>query len=623
MSLSRSVASSLAGAGVASAAVLLARRCLRERDDAIHRAHSSKNIEVSFSRRGVREYTVLVSRTAEECAASVATLCATLNLSTPQCHAVIGMDCEWETGGTVATLQLSSHDTVVVLQLQHILAETTHHSEHLTPLVNLLRDRRVFKVGAAVGGDAKKLLKDHNLAVSHWVCVQKMASFFGFIRQDKDEDQCGPDASHLPAVKGYSLGHLTEGICGVLLDKQSSSAQCSLWGRRTLTENQVHYAALDAVASREVAVEMIVLVESAKTARSSSSTAEAAARHPQARHLASLAEMNFSKKNKQTKKGAPPPPPPKKKHQFADTLKKPLYTNCLILAPDNEELVCTDEKKAMWYVSKGRAELVSKEPRLTIRLLFEPIGRNTRATVIENRCVVCGTEEHLLKHHVVPHCFRREFPRHRKIHQHHDVVLSCKPCATICQHHYSRFTSELEATHNVNGADTHKHLRTAASAILNLLKDVKWDANVAVSFPDVADLPEKYRRKCLPEKRFDELLTVCREHLERDGDVFLSDLEEMVSSLAQIPASQKLVHKFQRELGDEEGVTQIVRSWRRCFVDAMQPGFLPEHWSVDAVHVDVRALHGLPPPEGALLGNDPCFLEEKPKWVEPKEGSSS
>jgi hypothetical protein len=56
------------------------------------------------------------------------------------------------------------------------------------------------------------------------------------------------------------------------------------------------------------------------------------------------------------------------------TLKRPMYENCIILAPDGEVLCKCDKKKIEWYLERELATLIKDEP-LTAKLTFEPSGR--------------------------------------------------------------------------------------------------------------------------------------------------------------------------------------------------------------------------------------------------------
>ena len=60
------------------------------------------------------------------------------------------------------------------------------------------------------------------------------------------------------------------------------------------------------------------------------------------------------------------------------SLKKPIYENCQILAPDGEILCKCDRKKVEWYLDRDLADLVKEDP-LTARLKFEPSGRGITA----------------------------------------------------------------------------------------------------------------------------------------------------------------------------------------------------------------------------------------------------
>ena len=92
--------------------------------------------------------------------------------------------------------------------------------------------------------------------------------------------------------------------------------------------------------------------------------------------------------------------------------KRPVYSNCRMLARDGGELAACDLKKLQWYVSKGIAEWVegcgedTEQP--TIRLNFEhkqddqALGTSTFYTEAkENRCVGCGEAQHYLKYRCV------------------------------------------------------------------------------------------------------------------------------------------------------------------------------------------------------------------------------
>ena len=146
-------------------------------------------------------------------------------------------------------------------------------------------------------------------------------------------------------------------------------------------------------------------------------------------------DIRFYNKTPKSKSSSPIPIPTtskKAKHGNA-TLKKPLYDNAMLEAPDGELLCVIDSKKAMWYVEKGLGNVVN-DSKLTVRLNFEPSGRpkgeagEYYKTAKENICVVCGDPQSCLRKYIVPHEYRKLFPEVMRDHQSHDVLLMCLDC---------------------------------------------------------------------------------------------------------------------------------------------------------------------------------------------------
>jgi len=107
-------------------------------------------------------------------------------------------------------------------------------------------------------------------------------------------------------------------------------------------------------------------------------------------------------------------------------LSKDLYSNCIMEGPDGTFLCKVSQRKVNWYLKKGLATQVCDDPQ-TIRLIFEPngpghAGDEYYSQEFVNRCVNCGAEEFLSRHHIVPYCFRKFFPMEQKQHSYHDIV---------------------------------------------------------------------------------------------------------------------------------------------------------------------------------------------------------
>lgn len=128
------------------------------------------------------------------------------------------------------------------------------------------------------------------------------------------------------------------------------------------------------------------------------------------------------------------------------TRSAPLYDNCYLQAPDGELLCTCDKRKAMWYIQRELATLISDKP-LTVRLNFEPSGRAVGEvgkfyqTPKANQCVVCGKTDAYIRKHIIPLEYRKNFPEVMKSHMSHDILLLCPAC------HQRSNVSDLKIRH--------------------------------------------------------------------------------------------------------------------------------------------------------------------------------
>ena len=104
-----------------------------------------------------------------------------------------------------------------------------------------------------------------------------------------------------------------------------------------------------------------------------------------------------------------------------------IYGNYKVFSPEGHLMFRCDLKKANWYLSRDLAHLFSDDPH-TIQLKFQPkgLGNHNKVyglTEMDNKCVVCGTNEFLTRHHVVPISYRRFFPVEIKSHNFHELFI--------------------------------------------------------------------------------------------------------------------------------------------------------------------------------------------------------
>lgn len=240
-----------------------------------------------------------------------------------------------------------------------------------------------------------------------------------------------------------------------------------------------------------------------------------------------------------------------------------IFDNCLIEAPDGVALSRCGIKKAQWYLDRNLAHLVNKEP-YTIRLNFEPSGRNGINDPLlmmgkPNICVVCGTDEDLTKHHIVPYSFNKYMPLEYKVDIIRDIFPLCRPC----HHRYEQISNKkrIEIAIHLLGKERvkevfdshyeHRHVGGAANALL------KHGKNIPVH-------RQQYLKGILQEATGQQEFT--EEDLDRIAWEHNTDRWENVSK------------EIVARLTDLDAFTQ---EWREHFMATMKPRYMPEEWSAD------------------------------------------
>lgn len=144
-------------------------------------------------------------------------------------YSVLGFDCEWVTVNgvrrPVALLQLASQSGLCALirlcQIKYIPPQ----------LYELLEDENVIKVGVSPQDDAKYLLRDYGVNVRSTLDLRFVAQL---LRQQPE-----------------SLAKMAKSHVGIELNK-NWRIRCSSWDSGTLTEEQIDYAAKDALVAIEI-----------------------------------------------------------------------------------------------------------------------------------------------------------------------------------------------------------------------------------------------------------------------------------------------------------------------------------------------------------------------------------
>jgi hypothetical protein len=250
------------------------------------------------------------------------------------------------------------------------------------------------------------------------------------------------------------------------------------------------------------------------------------------------------------------------------SLQTDAYSNWLMLGPDGVEMCRCAEKRARWYLDRNLADITSDTPP-TIKLRFQPHGNGNEGDAFslapkQNRCVCCGTEENLTKHHIVPSMYRKHFPVKIKGRSAHDVVVICVTChdtyemvATKLKQEISfEFTGEYLAVIKPTGEDKAYH------NVIGLAKSLMG-----------------FHRDKIPAERQIEMRSVIAKFLGRSPST--EDLETLskadIYSVRTYDPGKGVVEKI---LETSQLESFIVR-WRAHFIEVAQPKFMPDHWDVN------------------------------------------
>nr|XP_022336092.1 exonuclease 3'-5' domain-containing protein 2-like [Crassostrea virginica] len=502
---------------------------------------------------------------------------------------VVGLDCEWIYKGKsirpVALLQLATPQGdcgLVRLSKMPVIPES---------LYKIMQDRSILKVGVAVRDDGRKLQKDYGISVQGCVDLRYVFSRTRGIYH----------------VQQMSLRSLSKEVLNVVLSKDVA-IRCSNWEAETYNEEQIEYAAKDALVGVDIFTHLVLAKMEGRKVNISEKTLmenEFDERFwPTARSMCqgivdlsykpsgvdrednsskSSGSMRMSRSPEQFLKSEDNNDEDREESSSRSAKdsrayvvrKRPLYYNCFLLAPDGQQLCVCDVKKAEWYIDKGLAEKVSDDP-LTVMLNFEPGGRPESEEDYylqqkENVCVVCGSEDMLIRKQVVPKEYRRFFPTSLKDHASHDVLLLCITC------HQRSTQYDFSMRHQL-AKESGYPIDMGSSVKVHADKDLQKvrSAARALQSPNMDQIPAE-RREELKQIILDfyGVTELTPEVLQEASDMDYRTINDDF-----FPHGKGVI----RHVRKHEGIYNFERRWRQHFVDTVKPKYLPPKWSVDHKH---------------------------------------
>jgi hypothetical protein len=250
-----------------------------------------------------------------------------------------------------------------------------------------------------------------------------------------------------------------------------------------------------------------------------------------------------------------------------------LYGGWKCQAPNGVLMFYCDIKKAKWYLDRNLADQVEEK---VIRLKFQPKGLGNAGDDFglaprKNMCVVCGKENvDFTAHHVVPFCYRTNFPDEVKSHSSHDVLLLCIGCHEKYEIEAQKLKTQLgeeygypvtmsRFTHNTKLGRVMKH----ASAIL-------------------------LHKHEMPVERYELLLKTVQEYY---GKTDISE-EEIREAAAINPIEETYGFIFHGDYvaAHIKDLPAFIIKWRKHFVDTMKPQFMPTGWEINRpIYREVKA----------------------------------
>lgn len=234
-----------------------------------------------------------------------------------------------------------------------------------------------------------------------------------------------------------------------------------------------------------------------------------------------------------------------------------LYDSIQMVSPEGTLMSKVSLKRANWYVNRNLAVWLDDT---TFKLNFAPktgTWEPWSVATLENRCVVCGSEENLNKHHVFPLVFKRELPYTAKGRNNYDIF-------GICTKHHDEYEYHAAG------------LKLRLRQMYNLVPEKRNDPNV------------KLHRQ----------ITSARNAIERHykGEIVLpKDVLIAREGIAaqELPAISTWTHdkyeqhtwyaELMKRVVAENRLDEFIVMWRKHFVYHMEPQFLTPEWNINDV----------------------------------------
>lgn len=247
------------------------------------------------------------------------------------------------------------------------------------------------------------------------------------------------------------------------------------------------------------------------------------------------------------------------------------------LHPNYEFMFFHTERKMKSMLKHGLIRIIS-EKSMIAQLTFEPKGFGVNkddvfmTTPKERKCVVCGIEHSLTRHHVVPREFRRHFPDRFKESNAHDILFVCD------KHHeeYERKADILKKEYFEK-----YNIESLCPLQTKVISQIKMRYNL-ISHLEEMNIKENPHRAKIDYK----LRAVLK--IEQEVPLTMNQIKYLKENYKERLKVARNYFKNETSSGflvdlilKEDSLEHFVKTWRQHFIDNAKPKFIPLGWSVD------------------------------------------
>ena len=245
--------------------------------------------------------------------------------------------------------------------------------------------------------------------------------------------------------------------------------------------------------------------------------------------------------------------------------------------PDGDFMFYHTERKMNSLLKNNLIKIVDEKNKI-VQFTIVPKGKGVDKNDVfmntpkEKRCVVCGTEFDLTRHHVVTRCFRTHFPEKFKNSNAHDILFVCvndhekyeRKADILKKEYFERYEIDSIAPLETKIFSKIKKRFSLSCHLENML----YEGN-----PHWIKLDYELRKMlCLEQE-----IPLTLNQIEYIKKVYLEKIKYVKFFFKNEGSSKNLVDKIL----EENSLDDFVKTWRQHFIDNANPKYLPVGWSIE------------------------------------------